>query len=132
MVQKYLGLYHSYEDINCITLIKNFYFLELNLQFSLPDYPVSRHWIKQFTTTSIDSWAAQCAKKVSLTNAKDYDVIAFKSEKTNLVIHFGMYLMPSKMLHIEEGGISRVETLSDYWVENIHAIYRHDNLVQQI
>jgi hypothetical protein len=129
MVQKYLGLYHSYEDINCITLIKNFYFLELNLQFSLPDYPVSRHWIKQFTTTSIDSWAAQCAKKVSLTNAKDYDVIAFKSEKTNLVIHFGMYLMPSKMLHIEEGGISRVETLSDYWVENIHSIYRHDNLV---
>ena len=129
MVQKYLGLYHSYEDINCITLIKNFYFLELNLQFSLPDYPVSRHWIKQFTTTSIDSWAAQCAKKVSLTNAKDYDVIAFKSEKTNLVIHFGMYLMPSKMLHIEEGGISRVETLSDYWVENIHSIYRHDSLV---
>ena len=129
MVQKYLGLYHSYEDINCITLIKNFYFLELNLQFSLPDYPVSRHWIKQFTTTSIDSWAAQCAKKVSLTNAKDYDVIAFKSEKTNLIIHFGMYLMPSKMLHIEEGGISRVETLSDYWVENIHSIYRHDSLV---
>tara|TARA_R110001592_G_scaffold31447_7_gene110829 strand:- start:117 stop:509 length:393 start_codon:yes stop_codon:yes gene_type:complete len=129
MVQKYLGLYHSYEDINCITLIKNFYFLELNLQFSLPDYPVSRHWIKQFTTTSIDSWAAQCAKKVSLTNAKDYDVIAFKSEKTNLVIHFGMYLMPSKMLHIEEGGISRVETLSDYWIESIHSIYRHDSLV---
>ena len=129
MVQKYLGLYHSYEDINCITLIKNFYFLELNLQFSLPDYPVSRHWIKQFTTTSIDSWAAQCAKKVSLTNAKDYDVIAFKSEKTNLVIHFGMYLMPSKMLHIEEGGISCVETLSDYWVESIHSIYRHDSLV---
>ena len=129
MVQKYLGLYHSYEDINCITLIKNFYFLELNLQFSLPDYPVSRHWIKQFTTTSIDSWAAQCAKKVSLTNAKDYDVIAFKSEKTNLVTHFGMYLMPSKMLHIEEGGISCVETLSDYWVESIHSIYRHDSLV---
>ena len=129
MVQKYLGLYHSYEDINCITLIKNFYFLELNLQFSLPDYPVSRHWIKQFTTTSIDSWAAQCAKKVSLTNAKDYDVIVFKSVKTDLIIHFGMYLMPSKMLHIEEGGISRVETLSDYWVESIHSIYRHDSLV---
>ena len=129
MVQKYLGLYHSYEDINCITLIKNFYFLELNLQFSLPDYPVSRHWIKEFTTTSIDNWAAQCAKKVSLTNAKDYDVIAFKSEKTNLVIHFGMYLMPSKMLHIEEGGISCVETLSDYCVESIHSIYRHDSLV---
>ena len=129
MVHKYIGIRHSYDEINCITLIKNFYHTELNLQFSLPNYPLSRHWIKEFTTVSIDKWAAQCAKKVSLTNAKDYDVIAFKSEKTNLVIHFGMYLMPSKMLHIEEGGISRVETLSDYWIESIHSIYRHDSLV---
>ena len=129
MVHKYIGIRHSYDEINCITLIKNFYHTELNLQFSLPNYPLSRHWIKEFTTVSIDKWAAQCAKKVSLTNAKDYDVIAFKSEKTNLIIHFGMYLMPSKMLHIEEGGISRVETLSDYWIESIHSIYRHDSLV---
>ena len=129
MVHKYIGIRHSYNEINCITLIKNFYHTELNLQFSLPNYPLSSHWIKEFTTVSIDKWAAQCAKKVSLTNAKDYDVIAFKSEKTNLIIPFGMYLMASKMLHIEEGGLSRVETLSDYWIENIHSIYRHDNLV---
>jgi hypothetical protein len=129
MVRNYIGIPHSYDEINCITLIKNFYHTELNLQFSLPNYPLSRHWIKEFTTVSIDKWAAQCAKKVSLTNAKDYDVIAFKSEKTNLIIHFGMYLMASKMLHIEEGGLSRVETLSDYWIENIHSIYRHDSLV---
>jgi len=132
MVQDFIGLRHSYDDINCITLIKRFYDSKLNLQFSLPEYPLSKHWFKEFTTVSIDNWAAQCAQKVSLTNAKDYDVIAFRSEKTNLIIHFGMYLMASKMLHIEEGGISRVETLSDYWVESIHAIYRHDNLVQQI
>ena len=129
MVRNYISLPHSYDSVNCITIIKDFYHNELSLEFSLPDYPLSKHWIKEFTTTSIDNWAAQCAKKVSLTNAKDYDVIAFKSEKTNLVTHFGMYLMPSKMLHIEEGGISRVETLSDYWVENIHSIYRHDSLV---
>ena len=129
MVRDFIGLSHSYDTINCITLIKNFYYMKLNLEFSLPEYPHSKLWIKEFTTTSIDNWAAQCAKKVSLTNAKDYDVIAFKSEKTNLIIHFGMYLIPSKMLHIEEGGISRVETLSDYWVENIHSIYRHDSLV---
>ena len=129
MVRDFIGLRHSYDEVNCITIIRNFYYINLGLQFSLPDYPLSKHWIKEFTTMSIDNWAAQCAKKVSLTNAKDYDVIAFKSEKTNLVIHFGMYLMPSKMLHIEEGGISCVETLSDYWVESIHSIYRHDSLV---
>ena len=129
MVQDFIGLRHSYDDINCITLIKRFYDSKLNLQFSLPEYPLSKHWIKEFTTVSIDNWAAQCAKKVSLTNAKDYDVIAFKSEKRNLITHFSMYLMPSKMLHVQGGGISRVETLSDYWVESIHAIYRHDSLV---
>ena len=40
-----------------------------------------------------------------------------------------MYLMPSKMLHIAAGGFSRVETLSDDWIESIHSIYRHDSLV---
>ena len=129
MVRNYISLRHSYDSVNCITLIKSFYHNELNLEFSLPDYPLSKHWIKEFTTTSIDNWAAQCAKKVSLTNAKDYDVMTFKSEKRNLITHFGMYLMPSKMLHVQGGGISRVETLSDYWVESIHAIYRHDSLV---
>jgi hypothetical protein len=129
MVRNYIGLPHSYTDINCITIIKKFYSTELSLEFSLPDYPLSAQWIKHFTPDSIDNWAAQCAKKVSLTNAKDYDVMTFKSEKRNLITHFGMYLMPSKMLHVQGGGISRVETLSDYWVESIHAIYRHDSLV---
>ena len=129
MVRNYIGISHSYNDINCITIIRKFYSNELSLEFYLPDYPLSAQWIKHFTPSSIDNWAAQCAKKVSLTNAKDYDVIAFKSEKRNLITHFGMYLMPSKMLHVQGGGISRVETLSDYWVESIHAIYRHDSLV---
>ena len=129
MVRKYIGLPHTYSGINCITLIKSFYLNELGLDFSLPDYPHSLKWMKQFKPDNVDTLAAKCSKKVSLTNAKDYDVIAFKSEKTNLIIHFGMYLMPSKMLHIEEGGISCVETLSDYWVESIHSIYRHDSLV---
>ena len=35
--------------------------MKLNLEFSLPEYPHSKQWIKEFTTTSIDNWAAQCA-----------------------------------------------------------------------
>ena len=75
MVHEFIGLRHSYDDINCITLIKRFYDSKLNLQFSLPEYPLSKHWIKEFTTVSIDNWAAQCAKKVSLTNGTPQEIL---------------------------------------------------------
>ena len=129
MVQRYLNIPHEYGTCDCITLISEFYKQEFNIDAVLPKYPHDITWIKKFTPTFIDEQLLRYSVKVSLTDMKNYDVIAFKSEKTNLVIHFGMYLMPSKMLHIEEGGISCVETLSDYWVESIHSIYRHDSLV---
>ena len=82
-----------------------------------------------FSTNSIDRWASVYAVKVRLTEAKNYDVIAFKSTKSNLITHFGLFLAPTQMLHIEEGGVSRVETLSEYWIERIHAFYRHESVV---
>ena len=129
MVQKYLGLRHIYGDIDCIELIKQFYKNELDLNFELPAYPKSREWMKHFTTDHVDGWASKCAVKVKLTEAKNYDVIAFKSPKSNLVVHFALFLAPTQMLHIEEGGVSRVETLSQYWVERIHSFYRHEQMV---
>jgi cell wall-associated NlpC family hydrolase len=129
MVQKYLGLKHEYGKIDCISLIRKFYFQELQLDFPLPQYPHSRVWLKQFSTQNVDQWASTCAVKVKLTAAENYDVIAFKSISSNLIIHFGLFLAPTQMLHIEEGGVSRVETLSDYWVERIHSLYRHESMV---
>ena len=85
---------------------------------------------KQFTTEFLDEWAAKYGKKVSLTDAKNYDLISFKSKKSNLLIHFGLYLIPNRMLHVEEGKASQVEQLSDYWLQHLHAIYRHDKLVR--
>jgi len=85
--------------------------------------------MKHFTTDHVDGWASKCAVKVKLTEAKNYDVIAFKSPKSNLVVHFALFLAPTQMLHIEEGGVSRVETLSQYWVERIHSFYRHEQMV---
>ena len=129
MVQKYLGLRHEYGDIDCIELIRLFYKNELNLKFEFPVYPHSRDWMKHFHIQKVDEWASKCSTKVKLTDAKNYDVMVFKSEKYELATHFGMYLMPSKLLHIEEGGCSCVQTLSDYWVNRLHAIYRHNEMV---
>jgi len=129
MVQKYLSLKHEYGKVDCIELIRQFYKDELNIVFNLPTYPKSREWLKHFSTDSVDGWASTCAIKVELTEAQNYDVMVFRSEKSNLVIHFGMYLMPSKMLHVEEGGFSCIQSLSQYWVDRLHAVYRHNDLV---
>jgi len=129
MVQKYLGLKHEYGNIDCIELIRTFYKHELKINFDLPSYPHSRDWMKQFHVDKVDEWASSCSTKVKLTDAKNYDVMVFKSEKFELATHFGMYLMPSRLLHIEEGGCSCVQTLSDYWMNRLHAIYRHHEMV---
>ena len=83
MVQKYLGLKHEYGVVDCIELIRLFYKNELNIEFPLPPYPHSRAWLKHFSTEHIDRWASTCALKVKLTDAENYDVIAFKSLNSN-------------------------------------------------
>ena len=98
MVQKYLGLKHEYGVVDCIELIRLFYKNELGIEFTLPSYPHSRAWLKHFSTEHVDRWASTCALKVKLTDAENYDVIAFKSLNSNLVIHFGLFLKPTKII----------------------------------
>ena len=129
MVQKYLGLKHEYGTTDCIELLRQFYNNELSLDFPLPTYTKSRSWMKQFSTHNVDLWAETCFIKVNLTHAENYDIIAFKSDRSDLIIHFGLFLKPTRMLHIEEGGVSCIDTLSDYWISRIHSFYRHVKLV---
>jgi cell wall-associated NlpC family hydrolase len=129
LVQQYLGVHHEYGTFDCITLVKHFYKNQLNIDFNLPTYPYDISWIKNFTPEYIDQWALRYSVKVNLTELKNYDVIAFKSRKTNLIIHFGIYLTPNRLLHVEHGGASRIDSLSTYWIDYIHAIYRHEQLV---
>src|SRR5210317_1046607 len=113
MVQQYLGLKHEYGVIDCIELLRQFYKNELNLDFSLPAYPKSRSWMKHFSIQNVDLWAETSFVKVNLTHAENYDIIAFKSNRFDLIIHFGLFLKPTRMLHIEEGEVSCIDTLSD-------------------
>ena len=129
MVQKYIGLKHDYGVVDCIELVKMFYKNELNLRFEPPAYPKSSQWMKLFSCKNVDSWAAVYGQKVELTAAKNYDVMVFKSMKTELVIHFAIYIEHNKILHVEEGRDSCIEVLSDYWRERLYTIYRHHEMV---
>ena len=85
---KYLGKKHSYNGINCITILASFYKNELKSDvfdslFNLikKDEKIinTRKWMKIVSLSDIDRWASTCAKKVTLTTAKNYDVIVFRS-----------------------------------------------------
>lgn len=126
---KYIGLPHQYGILDCITLVRLVYEQEFHILLTLPPYTHSRHWMREYTVESVDQWAKQCARKVSLTDAKNYDLIVFKSKSNNLATHFALFLLPNHILHVEEGKTSSVTLLNDYWRQQIHAVYRHNDLV---
>lgn len=128
-VTRYIGIPHNYGSFDCITLVEQFYKQELGITIEIPPYTPSRAWMKQYNTESFDEAASKYGKKVLLTDAKNYDLISFKSSKTNLLIHFGLYIKPNRMLHVEEGKTSQVGQLSDYWLQHLHALYRYDKMV---
>lgn len=129
MLLKYIGHKHEYGVFDCIILVQQFYKNELGVSLDLPPYPHSSSWMRHFTTASFEERASKYGTKVPLTGAKNYDLIVFKSDKSELLIHFGIYIMPNKMLHVEEGMTSRIDTLSDYWLNYLYTVYRHDSLV---
>ena len=129
MYQQYLGLKHEYGSIDCICLIQAFYKQQLGIDIELPLYTKSRKWMYSLTASQIDEWALKYAIKTTLTKAQNYDLIVFKSNKQHIINHFGMFLLPNRMLHVEENSMSKIEMLSDYWINSIYAIYRHEQLV---
>ena len=125
----YLGLNHTYGTVDCIKLIQLFYKQELGVSFDIPSYSTSRRWMRELSPKAIDECILKYAIKVKLTDVKNYDLIVFKSSSDNTIIHFGMYISLYKMLHVEEHNVSKIEPLTDYWLDNIHGIYRHNSLV---
>lgn len=123
MMEKYLGRSHEYGICDCASLVVEFYKHEFSISIELPDYPHSDLWMKYYTPDFVDQLLSKHGKKVPLTEAKNYALIVFKSKKSNLLVHFGVFLAPISILHIEEGRLSCIETLSDHFRREIYAIY---------
>lgn len=123
----YLGLKHEYGKLDCVTLLQLFYANELGILLDIPNYSFSRRWVLEFSADNIDAWISKYATKVSLTTAKNYDLMVFRAG--NVINHFAMFIQPCKILHVEENTTSKLELLSDYWVNSLHAVYRHNSLV---
>jgi hypothetical protein len=128
----YIGLRHDYSSVNCITIIDKFFKTEFDIydiEKIIPANVVNRRWMREISLEQIDEWALQYGIKVPLTEAQDFDVMVFRSNRFPRPIHFGMFIKPCHMLHLEEGSTSRYESISNEWRNCLYAIYRHKSLV---
>ena len=121
MYEQYLNREHEYGKFDCILLPKEFYKKELNKDYTVPNYNKSKKWMLIPKETIIEN-LEKCAVLISLTDAKKYDLLVFSSK--NHIIHFGIFLAPVKMLHVEEGQRAKIENISSYWWDHLYAIYR--------
>lgn len=123
MIQKYLGRPHKYGTFDCIQIAKEFYMNEFGITLELPDYPHSDLWMRKYTAEYFDNLFSKYGKKVPLTEARNYALMVFKSKKTDLIIHFGVFIAPISILHVEEGKLSCIETLGDDVRKDLFAVY---------
>jgi cell wall-associated NlpC family hydrolase len=124
-VHNYLGLQHEYGKVDCIQLVKLVYADALSIDIELPEYEPSKRWSALLPIDYIDAWALKYAKKVDLTSAKNFDLLVFSNNKKTHIVHFGLYISPNKMLHIEESGCSKIESLSCYWEKDKYVRRRY-------
>lgn len=123
MIQKYLGRPHKYGEWDCILIATEFYKHEFGIDIKLPPYSHSDLWMKEYTLEYADEFFSQYGKKVPLTEARNYALMIFKSNRRNLICHFGVFLAPISILHVEEGRLSCIDTLCDDLRQKLHAVY---------
>lgn len=128
---------HDYMGINCISLIDQIYKEELGIThfdtlWKILDFPegkanMGRAWIKKVTFEKIDEWATQYAKKVSLTKAREYDVIVFKS-RSGRPFHFGMCIGGGRFIHVQQDSYVMIDYITS-WIDSVHLVYRSNEMV---
>jgi hypothetical protein len=123
MIEKYLGKPHEYGNWDCLLLATKFYKNEFGIDIEIPYHPCSDKWMKMYLPDYWDNLFSNYGVKVPLTEANNYALIIFKSKNNKLITHFGLFLAPSSMLHIEYDRVSCIETLSDELRDKIHSVY---------
>ena len=123
MIEKYLGIPHEYGKWDCILIVTEFYKNEFGIDIKLPAYPHSDEWMDTYSPEFADSFFSKYGTKVPLTEANNYALMVFRSKKSKRLIHFGVFLAPGSILHVEENRPSCIETLCDDVRKELYAVY---------
>tara|TARA_B110000503_G_C7118037_1_gene401216 strand:+ start:279 stop:698 length:420 start_codon:yes stop_codon:yes gene_type:complete len=129
---KYLGIKHSYTQINCVSLLDIIYkeqlhsnaftkicgMLDIKSLYAYKD----KQWMHNIKKSEVEACITSIARKIILTDIQEYDVILFRHKK--VLTHFGMYIGQNSFIHVEEGRESKIDKLTDKWREEISSIWR--------
>lgn len=124
--RKYIGLKHSWEAINCLTLIENIYKDFLSIDFSnmwkrAGRYDgvtkIDKNWHRQYGAPTLLN-ELQHWIKVPLLNVQEYDILVFTSRQ-NIPFHFAMYIGDNLIIHITEGNYSTIAELDETRRKNL-------------
>jgi hypothetical protein len=130
---KYLPLKHSYEGINCISLLEFIYRSE-NHDLTLfgkiwKDFGLENGKVRNAKWTVdpalLECWLCQNALKIELTELKEFDLLIFKNLRTGKISHFGMYIGDNRFIHLPESGYVQIEDYNQKWREVTYGAYRH-------
>lgn len=103
----------SFEDCDCYGLVRLWHRLELGNE--LP--PIGPDGVVASLAPSRRRWT-----EIPLGRADVGDVPLFRMPDG--VLHVGVIVEPGRMLHVPEGGVSRIEPLGRLWRPLLRRIYR--------
>ncbi len=132
----YLKIKHSWDKINCLTLIEDIYNKQLNIDFFATwerlkrtdgTSNIDKFWFRKYTINELEN-ELQYWKKINITESQEYDVLVFTSLK-KVPIHFGMYIHSNKFIHVIEEQYCRFSELDQEYRDKLRGVYRHEIMV---
>jgi len=132
----YLKIRHSWDDMNCLTLLEDIFIQFLSLNFKDTWYraeridgvtDVTNSWFKTYdikvVLNEIRHW-----DKIPLTEIQEFDILVFVS-KRQTPLHFGLYIERNMFIHIQEGANCCFSMLNDEYRDKLYGVFRHKSLV---
>ena len=119
-MRQYLGKPYKIYENDCISLVCNFYKTELGIELTIPTYTS----IKDIYKFTVDDVVNNKLKQVSIDNRKNNDILIFACKNKKNLYHLGIFFQPNKMLHVERDGISKYESISDFYWNRLALVLR--------
>lgn len=122
-----LGREYSFGTTDCWGLISDVLKYEKNIDVGRL-LVTSKEWYKNGLNILEENSEEYGFKKIKFSEAKKYDIILFKSGKSNVPNHVGILYDAGTFLHHCENRLSTRDAFGGYWNKCAVAVYRHKEL----
>jgi len=127
MIVPLLGRRYSFGTTDCWGLISDVLKYEMNIKVDRL-LITTKEWYKMGLNILEENSEEYGFKKIKFSEAKKYDIILFKSGKSNVPNHVGILHDNGTFLHHCENRLSTRDAFGGYWNKCAVAVYRHKDL----